>query len=360
MHVHATPTDGAAWLDTKTSAEYRNIVEALRSSTRAVADRREACLLVPWFDTLCAGNRCTDTWTDAPKVEALAAALEALPGWGDGSNHLVFDMSSAHAPTLPVNKAVYAVTSFWAAGSSFRHGFDQPVPLWNQRWQTENTPADAAGRRRTDRPLLLSFKGQRMFWCGSVLCAPADVNRAVHAGQLRELGSYEDGWVRNRLPELHNGVDIVVATECAREMLDRAMCDGDCHARCDADGRAYDALDFRELLRNSTFGLVLPGITPMSYRLAETLSYGAVPVIASDFIKLPFATLLDWHAFSIRISESQLLSLPELLRALPRARVASLQQNAVLAYERCFATPGRIALCAVEQLEVSMFGRLVA
>jgi hypothetical protein len=58
------------------------------------------------------------------------------------------------------------------------------------------------------------------------------------------------------------------------------------------------------------------------------------------------------------VSESQLLALPQLLRDLPRERVARLQASAVLAYERCFATPGKIALCAVDELEARMFGRL--
>jgi hypothetical protein len=359
VHVHATPkSKEAAWIDSKTSAEYRDVVSELRKSDRHVPYPLGACLLVPWFDTLCIGNRCTDTWTDAPKTDALGAALRKLPGWRDGANHLVFDMSSAYAPTLPINRGVYAATSFWAAGKSFRHGFDQPLPLWNQKWRTENTERDRAARRQSDRPLLLSFKGQRMFWCGSVLCAPDDLKRAVHSGQLRAIASYEHGWVRNQVVDLHNGRDVIIATKCAREMEDPVHCNDDCRVQCAADRRLYDTLDFAQLLRNSTFGLVLPGITPMSYRLAETLSYGAVPVIASDFMLLPFSKLLDWRSFSIRVSESQLLALPQLLRDLPRERVARLQASAVLAYERCFATPGKIALCAVDELEARMFGRL--
>jgi hypothetical protein len=360
VYVHPTPKGArATWMDSTTSAEYRDIMHSLRSSRRSVPDARDACLLVPWFDTLCIGNRCTDTWTDAPKAEALGSALERLPGWKDGANHLVFDMSSAYAPTLPINRGIYAATSFWAAGHSFRHGYDQPIPLWNQRWRTENSTLDAAARRSAARPLLLTFKGQRMFWCGSIMCAPNDLTHAVHAVQLRPINSYSGtGWVRNQLGALDNGQDVIIASKCARELADAAHCGGDCALQCDAEGRRYDALDFRELLLNSTFGLVLPGITPMSYRLAETLSYGAVPVIASDFLMLPFAALLDWHAFSVRVSESQLLELPQLLRALPRERVAQMQASAVQAYERCFSSPGKIALCTVEQLEVSMFGRL--
>jgi hypothetical protein len=360
VYVHVAPTDPTAlWLNSMISAEYRDILAALRASMRFVNETREACLKVPWFDTLCIGNRCMDTWNNAPKAQVMNWALEALPGWRDGTNHLIFDMSSAYAPILSVGRALYAASSFWAAGQSFRHGYDVPVPLWNQRWQTENSAEDALVRRNADRTLLLTFKGQRMFWCQSIMCAPEDVSHAVRSGQLNSIEMYKHGWVRNKLGALHNGHDIIIATRCARELDDPSHCEADCRLRCSLEQTLYDALDYRMLLKNSTFGLVLPGITPMSYRLAETMSYGAVPVIASDFITLPFTKLLDWQSFSIRISEAQVLSLPQVLRDISPQRVKLLQVNAVAAYERCFASPGKIALCTIDELEQRMFGRLL-
>ncbi len=360
VHVYDTPAGcTASWLDSKTTAEYRNLVATLRSSERHVAVATDACLLVPWIDTLCNGNRCTDTWTEAPKLDVLARMLEQLPQWREsGANHLVFDMSSSHAPTLPVGRGIYMVTGAWAAGASFRHGHDQALPLWNPRWRNEQHVLRAR-RVREQRahdtpPLLLTFKGQRMHFCMSELCAPSDIAQAILAGSLRKRDAYEREWVRNKLRLLDNGRDVVMITHCVRELADVHACDEQCQAACARDRRQYESVDFDELLINSTFALVVPGITPNSYRLAEALSYGVIPVIASDFLMLPFRRLLDWPAFSLRVSESELLALPKLLRSLPPDVVRSMQGRASEAYERCFRTPGAIALCAIADLEAQL------
>ena len=360
VHVYDTPAScTASWIDSKTSAEYRSVTAALRASNRHVASARDACLLVPWFDTLCNGNRCADTWTEAPKLDVLSRTLEQLPQWRKtGANHLVFDMSSSHAPTLPIGRGIYLATSFWAAGKSFRHGHDQALPLWNQRWADERQAQRAqrvrSARQHSAPPLLLSFKGQRMHFCTSELCAPDDIAEAALAGRMRGKDAYTTDWVRNQLRKLHDGHDIVIATRCVRELEDAQHCDAHCQAECAADMQLYDAVDYDQLLINSSFALVVPGITPNSYRLVEALSYGVVPVIASDFMVLPYKKLLNWRAFSLQIGESELLRLPEVLRSLSQATVRNMQQSAIAAYERCFKTPGAIALCAVAELELQM------
>ena len=351
VHVTTPPVDDAtaAWMDSKTTAEYRDILHALRASPRHVSSADDACIRIPWVDTLCNGNRCTDTWTDAPKVEALAAALAAQPGWDGGANFLLFDMSSAYQPSLPIGRGIYAASSFWAAGASFRHGHDIALPLWDQRWR------NAEGRDTRvpaeKRPLLLSFKGQRMFWCNSSMCSPPDLADAVRAGSLRPAVSYQHGWVRNLARSLHNGRDVTILTRCSRELEAVNLCNKDCAERCAEDGREYGRHDYFSLLSNSSFGLVLPGITPMSYRLAETMAAGAVPVIVSDFMVLPFTSHLNWTSLALRVPEALLLRVPDMLRALDASTVSNMRAAVAVAYSRCFATPGAIALCALEELE---------
>jgi hypothetical protein len=289
----------------------------------------------------------------------LAHALEQLAHWrGTGANHLVFDMSSSHAPVLPVGRGIYMATAFWGAGDSFRHGHDQPLPLWNPRWSSEADVllAERVRERRVHDtpPLLLAFKGQRMHFCTNEHCAPADLAAAIKSGSLRKREAYEREWVRNQLRQLHNGRDIIMITHCVRELEDVRSCDAQCQAACAEDKQQYDTADFVELLINSTFALIAPGITPNSYRLAEALSYGVIPVIASDFLVLPYRRLLDWPSFSIRVSESELLTLPKLLRSVPSDVVRSMQTRAIEAFERCFRTPGAIALCAIADLEAQL------
>ena len=353
VHVTSPPSGDvtAAWLNRTTSAEYRDMLDTVAASSRHVASADEACIHISWVDTLCSGNRCTNTWTDAPKTEALAAALAAQPGWDGGANFLVFDLSSNYQPAMPVGRGLYAASSFWAAGASFRHGHDIALPLWDKRWGRAQAGADSR-RRLGARPLLLSFKGQRMFWCTSTLCSPPDLVAAVRAGGLRPAVSYKEGWVRSLARALHNGRDVIILTRCTRELEDPRLCADECAARCNADRKEYGRHDYQALLHNSTFGLVLPGITPMSYRLAETMAAGAVPVIVSDFLTIPFINIFDWSTLAVRVPEALLLQVPDILRSLDFDRVSRMRAAVADAYERCFATPGKIALCALDELEL--------
>ncbi|CAM9928400.1 unnamed protein product, partial [Hapterophycus canaliculatus] len=53
-----------------------------------------------------------------------------------------------------------------------------------------------------------------------------------------------------------------------------------------------------EDLMNTTFGLVAAGRSPATYRLAEVMSAGAIPVfVARDIVK-PFPERVDWSSFS--------------------------------------------------------------
>ena len=192
-----------------------------------------------------------------------------------------------------------------------------------------------------------------MFFCSHKLCAPETLGAAVRDKLLRPAESYRFGWARNVLASLHNGADVVMATRCERELKDPGVCSGECAKACEADAKLYATVEFEGLMANSTFSLILPGITPMSYRLAEALAFGAVPVIASDFVQLPFPSLLDWRRLAVRVSETQIHSLPERLRVMAGegGRVADMRRAGTAAYEQCFATPGKMALCALEELE---------
>lgn len=343
------------WLNATQSEVWTEIVSGLRASARHVTSPDEACLLVPWFDTACAGNSCTNPGIDTVKSEWLAGALWRLPGWerARGSNTLLIDLSSNHAPRLPVGRGIYVATSFWASDDSYRHGYDLSLPLWNLRWGEYLGTGAARARRSGARPMLLTFKGQRMFFCQS--CAPEQLTAALLAEQG---GSNDDalrhGWVRNRLDRVHDGAEIFTVASCTRELANPNSCDDTCRARCAAEEAEAASRDYEQLLRESRFGLVLPGITPMSYRLAETMAAGAIPVILSDYMVLPFESLLDWSSFSLRFPEAQLEAVPPVLRGMAAEQVASMRDAAADAYERCFATPSAAVLCAVAELELRL------
>jgi hypothetical protein len=352
LHVYSPPrTAEAAYVQAHHSQVWLDVLATLQQSTRHVRDASRACLLVPWMDVLCTSNDCTNPTVDTPKADWLIRAIEQLPHWRGGTNHVLFDMSSNHAPRLPVGRGFYMATSFWSAGSSYRHGHDQALPLWNQKWPQFLSP-DAAKRRRSDaRDKLLVFKGQRMFWCAS--CAPKDLADALKSNEERTLHTH--GWVRNQLHLLHNGRDIITLGTCTRELKNKKLCDAACQTRCKRDAVENNKTEFHTLLCDSVFGLVLPGITPMSYRLAETMACGAIPVIVSDFMMLPLSHVVDWPFLSFSFPEQMLANVPDILRSVPDTQLRSMRQRVADAYEKCFASPGRTALCGIENLERQLF-----
>ena len=86
------------------------------------------------------------------------------------------------------------------------------------------------------------------------------------------------------------------------------------------------------------------------------MACGAIPVIVSDYMVLPFQQLLNWSALSFRFPEALLsAALVRRLRAVPAERVRDMRLSVAAAYETCFATPA--VLCGVEELELRLFGR---
>jgi hypothetical protein len=115
----------------------------------------------------------------------------------------------------------------------------------------------------------------------------------------------------------------------------------------EAPGFADRADRYVSLLSDSKFVLCPRGHGTTSFRLVETLAAGRVPVIISDNWVEPEG--LDWSAFSVRIAESEIGSVPHLLERkehdYERMAVA-----ASAAYDENFApmsSPRRIVgLCA--------------
>ena len=85
-------------------------------------------------------------------------------------------------------------------------------------------------------------------------------------------------------------------------------------------------LPLQARLRSSIFCGAFPG-DGWSGGVSSAVLAGCVPVIVMDGIEMPFENVLDYSSFSIRLTEAQLPQLPHLLRAVPRARVAALQEG---------------------------------
>src|SRR5690606_25843152 len=83
----------------------------------------------------------------------------------------------------------------------------------------------------------------------------------------------------------------------------------------------------RDFSRRSTFTLCPAGWARWSFRLSEAIADGSIPVILSDYYQLPFEPWVQWSEFSLRLPEASLPQIDEILRAIPAAKVASLQRG---------------------------------
>eukprot|EP00966_Prymnesium_polylepis_P284987 6583937-Prymnesium_polylepis.1 len=175
----------------------------------------------------------------------------------------------------------------------YRSGFDIPFPLLPNGVATHVTPKElqaAEGRRH----ILLSFKG---------VCQSASL--------------------RNQLAALHNGKDVI--------------------AVCSNNPRAVQ-YDYKTLMLSSVFSAAPAGNGLHSYRLAEAIFLGAIPVIVDDKLILPFCSVLDWREFSVRVASSQVSRLPSILREIDPARIARMQRRLAEVKRRYFLSPFTTAM----------------
>lgn len=87
----------------------------------------------------------------------------------------------------------------------------------------------------------------------------------------------------------------------------------------------YNGHDYASLL-NTTFGLVPAGRSPGTYRLAEVMGAGAIPVIVARDVVPPFREQYDWASFSFTFAPDQVG--PEMmvtLRTIPQAQLEEMQ-----------------------------------
>ncbi len=94
-------------------------------------------------------------------------------------------------------------------------------------------------------------------------------------------------------------------------------------------------ISYSRLLDDSVFGIVARGDANFSYRLLETMSKGAIPIIISDGWILPFDNTIDWDSCSLRFSQDSINEIPSIVEKIDARHLFDLQVN-VISYYRTF------------------------
>jgi hypothetical protein len=100
---------------------------------------------------------------------------------------------------------------------------------------------------------------------------------------------------------------------------------------------------YEEILLESVYGLVLHGDGRWSHRLIEVMGSGAIPVIVSDGLTLPFEQIADYSDACIRIPESffeTCVDLVPLIELLPKDKdvINRMRINSMNIYNNYFKT----------------------
>eukprot|EP00038_Savillea_parva_P009208 m.181975 g.181975 ORF g.181975 m.181975 type:complete len:551 (-) comp15401_c0_seq1:104-1756(-) len=78
-------------------------------------------------------------------------------------------------------------------------------------------------------------------------------------------------------------------------------------------------------IETSVFCLTPLGYSLWSFRFYESVMLGCIPVIIADHIELPFEDTIDYRSFTVKILESQVLQLKEILLSIPKSEIRKKQ-----------------------------------
>eukprot|EP00937_MAST-01D_sp_MAST-1D-sp2_P000658 g658.t1 len=170
-----------------------------------------------------------------------------------------------------------------------------------------------------------------------ISCAQAPKYRVVFKGTL-------DAAVRKALKRHHNGKDVIIKLTEQKDNCHSAAAVAK-HVDSAKESTNYITQlnkcgtgEYRELLTNTAFGLVLRGDNLYSYRFLEVLSAGAIPVIFSDRWLLPFYEAVDYSKFAVVLREKQAPELLAILGKYSDADVCRMRRAARKAYRAYFSS----------------------
>lgn len=155
--------------------------------------------------------------------------------------------------------------------------------------------------------------------------------------------------VREQLAQIADGSSIVV------NFVERSRHWG----RLDATRGSVDS-GYAQLLAESIFAFVPRGDALFSYRLAEVMSFGCIPVILSEGWVLPFDRTLPWSEMSLSVDARAISELPRILGSLRGEEIRQCQTRVAEAYRTHFSTlPNMVAtmLQEAEHVLATMGGR---
>lgn len=208
--------------------------------------------------------------------------------WKDGENHLLFNMIAGDAPLYPtvmdlnVGKALIAGAGFdtW----TYRLGYDVSIPIYSPLTRTTRTDD-----KYNVRPWL-------------VLSTQMNID-ADYKEELKIISSSHS--------------EVLVLDACPKPL--------NISLRCTRDGKQQYL--YPDILRKSTFCLVVRGARLAQPLLLEVMAANCIPVIIADSLVMPFHSILDWKRAAIFVMEENLADVMDVLKSVSDEHVIEMQNQ---------------------------------
>ncbi|CAA9999771.1 unnamed protein product [Nesidiocoris tenuis] len=270
------------------SREFHSLLTTIVKSGYYTPNPDEACVFVVSIDTL-NQNRL--------KIKETSQALNLLPFWNNGDNHLIFNMVAGAAPEyntivdLAIGNAMVAGAGFdsW----SYRVSFDISLPLFSP--QATLLKEDPSVPRK---------------WLA--ISSQLNIN-SEYANELLELAADHS--------------DLLVLQPCQNP--------GNNTVRCVGRSRTYF---YPQVLQEGEFCIVLRGLRLAQTALLDALAAGCIPIVVANTMIMPFAEVLDWKRASLRMNEADLGTVLTLANSIPPAKRKKMRQHGLWLYSKYFSS----------------------
>jgi putative beta-1,4-xylosyltransferase IRX10 len=90
--------------------------------------------------------------------------------------------------------------------------------------------------------------------------------------------------------------------------------------------------NYLEEVKNSVFCLCPRGFAPWSRRFFDSVALGCIPVIIADNIELPFEEFIDYRKFTVKVMESDIANLKDILLSIPKQRILEMANELTKAW----------------------------
>lgn len=313
------------------SEEYWTILDSIMSSSRYTLDPEKACLFIPPIDI---------TTLSHLNISNLQKLFSKLPHWNSvdgmpGTNHMVISISPSFRPSriIPaIGRSILVATNH---------------DTWSLRPQFDlNIPVVTGNSEKVD---LEAIEGEWDLIFAQFSSIGPRTRQAIEKLETSMKG---------RLLVLKSACSTVDELKRSRGLNFHTSATG----RCSKNREQY--MNFPRALASSRFCLILhlnnvPLDDSSHYLLNESLRYGCLPVISSDFI-LPFENSLNWNRLIISLTNSEDFSnVPKLISQVTSTEYKRRKKLALIMWQEYFSNYSQVTNHILSHYDTFVYPKLL-